>query len=252
MSALLLLGLVLLGQSGEAAPASTDVPAPEAARSALEAELTEGTYTLQRDERSRGDLARALFMRALRGIAPILNWLSDRVKGGLGSLGLNLGVVEVLVQVALILAGVALVAAIVYWILRRVRARREEVLDSAVRLSAVSTSSDSELLSLTARRALRRAQQAFDDADNRLALRYAFWALLLALAEEGHYKVQAGRTNREYERLLPRQSEGRSLLSRAIGVFERCWYGRQEATPAQYNELIDQVRPLIEAPRGRT
>ena len=75
---------------------------PEDARAALRAELDEGTYTLQRDERARGELLRALVMRLLRSVAPVIQWLGDRVAGGCAPRR-RMGVIESVVQVVLVL-----------------------------------------------------------------------------------------------------------------------------------------------------
>jgi len=241
LARLLVLSVLASGlQVAMAAPTS-----PEDARAALRAELDEGTYTLQRDERARGELLRALVMRLLRSVAPVIQWLGDRVAGGLRALGVRMGVIESVVQVVLVLGALLLTGAIVYWLLCRVRASRHAALEGAVRRTSVAGSGDHELLTL---RAARRADQ---QGDLRLALRYAFWALLLVLAEQGHYKVELGRTNREYERLLPAGSEGRRVLSGAIGIFERCWYGGQPATAHTFQDLVRRVAPLVEAERGR-
>ncbi len=247
LARLLILSILASGLHGAvAAPAS-----PEDARSVLRAELDEGTYTLQRDERARGELLRALVIRLLTRVAPVIQWLGDRVAGGLRALGVKMGVVEVVVQVVLALGALLLAGAIVYWLLRRVRASRHASLEGVVRHTSVAGSGDHELLTLSALRALRAARRADEQGDLRLALRYAFWALLLVLAEQGHYKVELGRTNREYERLLPAGSEGRSNLSGAIGIFERCWYGGQPATADTFQDLVRRAAPLVEAERGR-
>jgi hypothetical protein len=247
LARLLVLSVLASGlQVAMAAPTS-----PEDARAALRAELDEGTYTLQRDERARGELLRALVMRLLRSVAPVIQWLGDRVAGGLRALGVRMGVIESVVQVVLVLGALLLTGAIVYWLLRRVRASRHAALAGVVRRTSVAGSGDHELLTLSALRALRAARRADQQGDLRLALRYAFWALLLVLAEQGHYKVELGRTNREYERLLPAGSEGRRVLSGAIGIFERCWYGGQPATADTFQDLVRRAAPLVEAERGR-
>lgn len=247
MVPLLLVHLLLVGQSA----ASAAMPPPDQARAALAAELDEGTYTLQREERAQAELLRALAMRLLSGIAPVIQWLGDRVAGGLGALGIRIGVVEGIVQAVLGLGAVAVSLAIIYWVLRRVRVARQSALEQTVARSAVLGTHNDEILSLTARRALRAAHRAEDAGDLRLALRYAFWALLLALAERGHFGVEAGRTNREYERLLPPGSDSRALLSEAIALFERCWYGRQPVARASLEDLLRRIAPFINVERGR-
>ncbi|PLT44719.1 DUF4129 domain-containing protein [Paenibacillus sp. FSL W8-1187] len=69
-------------------------------------------------------------------------------------------------------------------------------------------------------------------------VRAVFLAFLFRLEERGELRVEAWKTNREYlEELAAAGSAHAPALRGAMGLFERVWYGRLEASQAQYDEL---------------
>jgi hypothetical protein len=79
---------------------------------------------------------------------------------------------------------------------------------------------------------LAMAERCLAEGNVRLALRAFYLANLAWLGREGLLTIQAGRTNRDFERELLRRArqspEARELFSANVRSFERAWYGMHE------------------------
>ncbi len=251
--ALLLLGLwAACAWAEEAADAPSRRASSDEVREALRSELEAGPYRETSDPRAvahtRAALMRRVLDKALGWLRGLGGWLSGVT--GLGDVAAGPLMIVLLSIIGVV--ALALLGLLVYLILRTIRGQRVAHLKRAAEAArARGRSDDEELLSLTARRALMAARRAAEKSDYRLAVRYVFFALLLRLAETGALELDLRKTNREYQRDLRSATPERAVFDRVLDVFERKWYGLQEAVQADYGAVEDLVRPLVSAEGGR-
>ena len=87
---------------------------------------------------------------------------------------------------------------------------------------------------------LRMARAALERGDLRAALRAVYLANLAGLASAGFVAISRFKSNRDYERevrLRSRSDEITSLLTRNRVVFESAWYGDQDKTRVDFEDM---------------
>jgi hypothetical protein len=100
---------------------------------------------------------------------------------------------------------------------------------------------------------LRLAREALDRGDLRLALRAAYLANLAWLGSAGLIAISRFKSNRDYERelrLRSRSDELTVLLKTNREVFESAWYGDENKTPADVEDMqrnLAKMRELAHA-----
>lgn len=96
---------------------------------------------------------------------------------------------------------------------------------------------------LTALAAARRAADLRAAGDQRLALRYLLFSVLLSLQERGILTLRPGVTNHEYLQRVSRENslspEQIEALRTLVGQFDRSWYGRRPLAAEEYDRLSD-------------
>jgi len=248
---LLLLVWAVSAQAEEATEEATHRASPGEVREALHAELDEGPYRDTSDPRAMAQVRMTLTRRLLEKVVGWVRGLGGWLSGvtGLGNLTVGpLGTV-LLVGVGILVTG--LLALLIYLILRTIRGHRVAHLKRAAAAARAVRSDDQELLSLTSRRALLAARRAAESGDYRLGIRYVFFALLLRLSEAGSLDLDLRQTGREYQRQLAAATPERMVYDQVLDVFERKWYGLQEAAGDDYGAVEALVRPLFSAEGGR-
>jgi hypothetical protein len=88
---------------------------------------------------------------------------------------------------------------------------------------------------------LEMAERCLAEGQVRLALRAFYLANLAWLGRQEFLRIEAGKTNREFElelrRRARRQAEARELFSANVRAFERVWYGLHDAAADDAREL---------------
>ena len=94
---------------------------------------------------------------------------------------------------------------------------------------------------------LQQAQDALATGDRRIAIRFAFLALIAHLQGHGKLAYDPTRSNREYQRDLRRWPDVLDGFRQCVVPFERCWYGGQEPALAEVNSVISFCRQQLHA-----
>ncbi len=84
------------------------------------------------------------------------------------------------------------------------------------------------------------AARAFADA-----IRLALLALIARLEKQGLLRYDNTRTNREYQRELRPHQDLAARFAHLARIYERVWYGREKAGPAEAQEAIGLCKLLI-------
>ena len=96
---------------------------------------------------------------------------------------------------------------------------------------------------------LRLAREALERGDLRLALRAAYLANLAWLGGAGFVAISRFKSNRDYERevrLRSRSDEITALLRSNREVFESAWYGDEDKTPADLEDMQRNLAKMME------
>ena len=133
---------------------------------------------------------------------------------------------------AITLVGVMVLAAVVFFFIRTLRANlvSHQDLEEAINGGKLSSSS-----------ALKQAQQLAAGADYRSAVRYLYLAAVLSLDERGLLRFDKALTNREVLRQTSTREQLKSDLRPVVETFDRVWYGLQPISDEQYHEYEQQV-----------
>jgi hypothetical protein len=91
---------------------------------------------------------------------------------------------------------------------------------------------------------LREAFRAAESADFRQAIRLAYGAGLLHLAECGALRLERARTPREYLRLIPPAHPAREPWASLTARFEGAWYGGEPAAGGEFAAVISNLEKL--------
>jgi Domain of unknown function (DUF4129) len=91
---------------------------------------------------------------------------------------------------------------------------------------------------------LREAREAAGRGDYRSAIHAAYWAAVARLEETNSLPEDRSRTPRESLRLVRKESAEYAPLSQLTRRFELVWYGYRSATPADWNEAMQQLEIL--------
>ncbi len=92
---------------------------------------------------------------------------------------------------------------------------------------------------------LEQAGQAFRDGMFAEAIRLALLALIARLEREGLLRYETTRTNREYQIELGHRSELAGCFGQLARIYERVWYGRLPAGPAEAEQAISLCASVI-------
>jgi len=92
---------------------------------------------------------------------------------------------------------------------------------------------------------LQNARAAAARGDYRDAVRIIYGAAVRRIGETGTWQVDPARTHREYVRLLPANSTQRPPLVAIANCFERVWYGRAQASAADYEAVVTKLESLL-------
>jgi hypothetical protein len=185
-------------------------------------------------------LAREEFRRGGHGLG---EWLDEKLGKAARWLGDLLGIPEPafakqVLEVLLVLLGIALLAALVSLIRRKLRAR-----GLADRAEAPSPVEEHRAAGVVALR--REARAASQRGDHLAALRSYFRALVLGLSERGHLEYRDAWTNRELlERGAPRR-ELLPLLSPLVPRLDAQSFGREPTGPEDVARLADLCDRLL-------
>ncbi len=96
---------------------------------------------------------------------------------------------------------------------------------------------------------LAHARALADRSDFREAVRYVYIASLRKLAGSGLVTLQENRTNWEYQRSLrSRSATVYDTLLPGTRLFDRIWYGRQNASRSEYESVVSLYDALPDAP----
>jgi Domain of unknown function (DUF4129) len=90
-----------------------------------------------------------------------------------------------------------------------------------------------------------QAREAFADRKYAEAIRLALLALIARLEKQGLIRYDTTRTNREYQSELCAQADLAASFGQLARIYERVWYGRAPAGPAEAEAAIDLCRLLI-------
>jgi hypothetical protein len=133
---------------------------------------------------------------------------------------------------AITLVGVMVLAAVVFFFIRTLRANlvSRQDLEEAINGGKLSSSS-----------ALKQAQQLAAGADYRSAVRYLYLAAVLSLDERGLLRFDKALTNREVLRQTSTHAQLKSELRPVVETFDQVWYGLQPISDEQYHEYEQQV-----------
>ncbi|MBZ5502408.1 MAG: DUF4129 domain-containing protein [Acidobacteriia bacterium] len=91
---------------------------------------------------------------------------------------------------------------------------------------------------------LEAARGAANRGDYRAAIHAAYWAAIARLEETHFLPEDRSRTPRESLRLLKPDSAAYTPLAQMTKRFELVWYGHRAATPADWNDAIQQLETL--------
>jgi hypothetical protein len=149
----------------------------------------------------------------------------------------------------------AVAVAFVWIVWRRRRSRRtpETVpVTPAVRLDAEDLTPDR----LPEERWVELAEQSLREGNPRLALRAFYLASLAWLGRQELLSINAGKTNREYERELRRRAREfppvPGLFSDNVTAFERAWYGMHDVAREDVGEFRRRIDGMKTALSGQT
>jgi hypothetical protein len=154
-----------------------------------------------------------------------------------------------------IYAAIALIAILALLILQRaLSAKRPAKMGASVGPSGqVDLKGDVIASELPEDEWLRLAREALERGDLRLALRAAYLANLAWLGGAGFVAISRFKSNRDYERevrLRSRSDEITALLRSNREVFESAWYGDEDNTPADLDDMqrnLAKMRELAHA-----
>ena len=90
-----------------------------------------------------------------------------------------------------------------------------------------------------------RASDAFAAREYADAIRLALLALIARLEKQGLLRYDNTRTNREYQRELRPHKDLAGRFAHLARIYERVWYGREKAGPAEAEEAIGVCKLLI-------
>ncbi len=90
-----------------------------------------------------------------------------------------------------------------------------------------------------------RASEAFAAREFADAIRLALLALIARLEKQGLLRYDNTRTNREYQRELRPHKDLAATFAHLARIYERVWYGREKAGPAEAQEAIGLCELLI-------
>ncbi len=90
-----------------------------------------------------------------------------------------------------------------------------------------------------------RASDAFAAREFADAIRLALLALIARLEKQGLLRYDNTRTNREYQRELRPHKDLAATFAHLARIYERVWYGREKAGPAEAQEAIGLCKLLI-------
>lgn len=91
---------------------------------------------------------------------------------------------------------------------------------------------------------LEAARDAANRGDYRAAIHAAYWAAIARLEETHFLPEDRSRTPRESLRLLNSDSAAYTPLAQMTSRFELVWYGHRAATPADWNNAMQQLETL--------
>lgn len=176
-------------------------------------------------------LARAEFHEPKSLLEQFIDWLLPRLDAG------EIETVGDVVRVVLVVGGVVALVILARWVARAFRGRKVELerapaapgVDLRVRLSELA--------------GLARAARA--DGDLRLALRYLFLALLLALGGRGDLEFRPVWTNRELLRRGRPSGATRALLEGLVRELEPKEFGRAAVSAADVERLEALLAPHL-------
>ncbi len=83
-----------------------------------------------------------------------------------------------------------------------------------------------------------QAVQAFRDGSHAEAIRLALLSLIARLEKQGRLRYDTTRTNREYQMELRPSSEIAACFGQLARIYERVWYGRAPAIPAEAERAL--------------
>ncbi len=90
-----------------------------------------------------------------------------------------------------------------------------------------------------------QANQAFRDGMHAEAIRLALLALIARLEKQGLLRYDTTRTNREYQRELRPRAELAACFGQLARIYDRVWYGRITAGPADAEQAIGLCGSVI-------
>jgi hypothetical protein len=90
-----------------------------------------------------------------------------------------------------------------------------------------------------------QASNAFANSKYADAIRLALLALIARLEKQGLLRYDTTRTNREYQGELRSHKELAASFGQLARIYERVWYGRESAGPAEAEQAIGLCRLLI-------
>ncbi len=160
----------------------------------------------------------------------IVAWVDDLLDRLFGDAGVSKVSLEV---VAWAIVLVVFVTALT-WILRAAGARRAPLSLGPVVPSGPAPH-DWRSLAAEAGAAARAGRY-------RDAVRCAFWACILKLAEQGVWDLQNDRTPREYLRALPAGHPLEQQLTDLARRYEGTWYGRRPATEEEFRQVLTHLQ----------
>lgn len=91
---------------------------------------------------------------------------------------------------------------------------------------------------------LEAARGAANRGDYRAAIHAAYWAAIARMEETHFLPEDRSRTPRESLRLLKSDSAAYTPLAQMTNRFELVWYGHRAATPADWNDAMQQLETL--------
>ena len=96
----------------------------------------------------------------------------------------------------------------------------------------------------------RRAMQAAESGDFKLAIGALQLGAMSWIERAGLIRFREGLTNRDYLRAIWRKTDQRTAFSKMVRIFELVFFGRREATEARYNNCLTNYREAFarEAP----
>ena len=177
-----------------------------------------------------------------------LDWLGElfELDGGQeASTGMTLPGLGSLLYLAAGLAVLAVLIAVVYWILERSTKASDELTDSVDDGTSLLTPPGH----LAPGDYLNRAGELAAKANYRLAVRELLLGSMSYLERTGAIRYRRGLTNRDYYRSAKgRRRDGIRVI---IGHFERIFYGRRTATREHYVECAERFRDgFVEIPES--